>query len=179
MIIRASIANDKARGWVFSMNITNANATDADGAEVSLASLVYDLAPAASAPTILTLNTVSAGFSFRDAQRRVAIDTLESSISLSHTDFIAGPNPDETWRNAGGAIEIHGLNATTNEAKLSVSGSVSLDGDNRPEGALTAVLEKTRRPRPCAGGKRRRRRRRGRRRYGWSGARRHGPGWTH
>ncbi len=140
--IRASVANDKTRGWVFSMNIENAVAAGADGAEARLASLIYDLAPAADAPTTLTLNSVGAGFSFRDGQREIAVDTMESSISVSETQFITGYDAASNWRNAGGAVQIHGLNAAVDDARLSVSGVISLDDENRPRGALTTTLEK-------------------------------------
>ncbi len=140
--IRASIANDKARGWVFSMNIKNAVATDANGGAAQLASLIYDLAPAADAPTSLTLNAAGAGFSFRDGQSDLAVDAMESSISVSQAQFIAGADAATNWRNAGGAVEIYGLNAVVNEARLSVSGSLGLDDQNRPEGALKTILEK-------------------------------------
>lgn len=140
--IRASIANDKKRGWVFSMNVDNASATGADGAAGGLESLIYDLAPSADAPTTLTLNLVAAGYSFRDAQRDIAIDQLETSVSLSQTDFLNGHDPATRWRDAGGALNIHGLNVLIDEAQLSVSGSVSLDRENRPEGVLTTIVTK-------------------------------------
>ena len=140
--IRASIANDKKRGWVFSMNIDSARAVGADGAESRIESLVYDLAPAADAPTTLTLNLIGAGYSFRDTQRAIAVDLLETSLSASQTDFLTGPNAATRWRNAGGAVNIHGFNAAIDEARLSVSGSISLDEENRPDGVLTTILTK-------------------------------------
>ena len=48
------------------MNIEDAVASDASGAEAQLASLVYDLAPAVGDPTTLTLNLIGDGFAFRE-----------------------------------------------------------------------------------------------------------------
>lgn len=140
--IRASIANDKTRGWVFSMNIQSVIATNADGAQARLAQLVYDLAPAADAPTTLTLNLIGTGYSFRDAQREIAVESVETSLSVSQTGFLAGSDPATHWRRAGGAVEIHGINAVINDARLSASGIIGLDTENRPEGALTTTIER-------------------------------------
>ena len=140
--IRASIANDKKRGWVFSMNIEDAVASDASGAEARLASLVYDLAPAVDDPTTLTLNLIGEGFAFQDDRRNVAIEKLENSLAVNRTDYLSGQEPAARWRNAGGAVEVYGLNASINEAILSVHGTIKLDERLRPEGVLTTALEK-------------------------------------
>lgn len=140
--IRASIASDKKRGWVFSMNIDNARATGPNGAEGQLGTLIYDLAPAADAPTTLTLNLIGAAYSYRGPRRAIAIDQLGASLSADQTDFFTGPDPATRWRNAGGALTVHGVNAVVDEATISVSGSVSLDAKNRPDGALSTTLTK-------------------------------------
>lgn len=140
--IRASIAHEKSRGWVFSMNVDNASAIGADGSESRIGTLVYDLAPSVNSPTTLTLNLVAAGYSFHDGQRDIAVDQLQTSISLSQTDVWTGHDPARRWRDAGGALDIHGLNATIDGAQLSVSGSVSLDRENRPEGVLKTIVTK-------------------------------------
>ena len=140
--IRTSIANDKNRGWVFSMNVDNAIASGADGEESRIETLIYDLAPAAGTPTTLTLNLIAAGYAHRDGQREVRIDRLETSLAVSQTDFLTSPDPATHWRNADGALTVHGLNAVVDEAQLSISGSISLDAENRPEGALTTIITK-------------------------------------
>lgn len=140
--IRASIANDKKRGWVFSMNIEDAVASDASGAEARLASLVYDLAPAVDDLTTLTLNLIGSGYAFQDDRRKVAIENIETSLAVSRVDYLSGQEAAARWRDVGGSVELHGLNAAINGAALSVHGSIKLDDALRPEGTLTTSLEK-------------------------------------
>jgi len=140
--IRASIAADKQREWIFSMNIERATADETGGASSSLESLVFDLTPAIGDPTTLTLNLVGRGYEVRAGQKTVAVDGLEMSLSLSDVDALGQSGAAADWRNAGGALTVHGLNALIDETSLSAHGSMSLDELSLPAGTMTTTLEK-------------------------------------
>ena len=139
---RASIANDKARDWVFAMTVKEANAYGPHGEEAEIASLIFDLAPAPDAPTTMTLTLAAAGFAIHEGGSAVSIDELNTALSLTQTHMLSDAYPAQNWRGAGGALHLHGLTAVANEARLSASGSIGLDEESRPEGALTTTLEK-------------------------------------
>ena len=140
--VRASIANDNARGWVFSMNVAGAEATRADGIKTQLQSLIYDLAPEAADPQTLTLSLAARGFSYQTPDGEASVDSLDTVLSLTQTGMLSLPKGLDAWRGAGGAFRIIGLNAVVNEAEVSVRGEIGVDALNRPEGALTAMLAK-------------------------------------
>ncbi len=139
---RASIANDKTREWVFSTTVKEATAFGPAGEKAEIASLIFDLAPAPEAKTTLTLVLAAAGFALRTDNQSLAVDEFNTALSLTQTHLLSGPEAAQAWRRAGGVMQLHGLNAVANEARLSVSGSVGLDEQSRPQGALTTSLEK-------------------------------------
>ena len=139
---RTSIANDKTREWVFSTTIKNAKALGPYGEEAKISSLIFDLAPAADATTTLTLALAASGFTGTTKQREVTVDEFNTALSLTQTHMLSSSQAARDWRGAGGTLQIHGLNAVANEAILSAYGSIRLDNESRPEGSLTATLEK-------------------------------------
>lgn len=140
--LRASIANDKARDWVFSTTVKDAAARGPRGEDAKIASLIFDLAPAADTATTMTLTLAASGFVARDDQHEISVDELNTALSLTQTHMLEGSHAAQNWRGAGGALHLHGLNVVVNDARMSASGSIGLDDENRPEGALTTTLEK-------------------------------------
>lgn len=138
--LRASIARDSAREWVFSMNIGGAHAKrDQDGATLSLESLVFDLAPDSRDNTTLTLTLAAAQLDANIDGDAYTLNTLQTATSLSQAHVLA--DGAAQWRSAGGILRITGLFADLEETKLSASGEVSLDANHRPIGAITTKIE--------------------------------------
>lgn len=134
---RVSVANDKKRDWVFAATIGGAKAARAaDGATVSLESLIIDLSPGEADKTILTLGLSA-------AKARVvlggdfALDKLQTSIAATQTHALGDP---ALWRNAGGVLQINGFFAQLEEGRFAAAGALSLDGEGRPQGALKTEL---------------------------------------
>lgn len=140
--IRASIANDEARGWAFAMNVEKGVASRSDGVSAKLGRLVYDLAPEVEDNSTLTLSLVSDDLAVSGADNEIAVSRFETALSLTQSPFLNSGAPLEDWRRQGGALKIHGMNAVINKAELSVAGEISLDADFRPAGVLNAILAK-------------------------------------
>ena len=141
--LRVSIARDKTREWVLSANIGNAVAhREEDAARASLASLIFDLAPDANDPTTLVLSLAGQDAALAAVENGAAatLDTIQAVTFLTHSDMLQGDAPTDLWRSAGGALVINGLIAEIDEAALTVSGEVRLDGDDYPAGLLRAEL---------------------------------------
>jgi hypothetical protein len=140
--LRASIANDKARGWVFSMTIGDAAAHRiADGASASLKSLVFDLAPDASTQTTLGLNLAVNQFNAQLNGETFSLEELQSVISLSQTQLLSGDDPAAQWRYGGGEVKISGFFADVEDTKLAVTGAIHLDENDFPAGLINAEIQ--------------------------------------
>ncbi len=138
---RASIANDKAREWLFSVTLANAKAIrPEDGAEAAIANLVFDLAPDAAAPETLVLTLVAGALRIDAPDAAFHLSDLQTVMGLTQTHMLYGPGAAAQWRAAGGALIVTGLNAGVKGAKLSVSGLVRLDGAGYPTGRLDAEI---------------------------------------
>ncbi len=138
--MRASIARDPSRDWVFSMNVGDATASRVDDeATVSLGMLVFDLAPDPEAKTTLTLNLAATQFDSNLNGEAYSLTTLQTAAAMSQTQLIAlGTQP---WRNGGGTLHIAGLMAELEETTFNASGDIKLDLDNRPTGRINAAIE--------------------------------------
>lgn len=139
--LRASIANDDARGWVFAMNIGDATATRDDGATLTLGSLVFDLAPDAGDITTLTLTLAAAQVEAAIDAEAYTLNRLQTVTSLSKTHLLSSDDNGAQWRAGGGELIIKGLFFDIEETQLSASGEISLDPDNHPAGTVTAEIE--------------------------------------
>lgn len=138
---RTSIANDDARSWIFAATVGNARATGSNGGEtLALESLVFDLAPDAAEPAKLTLNLAAAGLSTENGEAALELYNLQTILSVSQTHAFSANDPASAWRHAGGEIIITGLLAQIGDARLSVSGALRLDENNRPEGRLDTEI---------------------------------------
>jgi len=139
--LRASIANDKQRQWVFSMTVGEAHSVrTADGAETRLESLIFDLAPSAEDLTTLTLNLAAKGFAARIAGEDYSAADFQTLMAISQTQALAPPDPVPAWRAAGGELTIARLYADVEQTKLALSGALHLDRYAYPEGALNAEI---------------------------------------
>lgn len=139
--LRASIASDGARGWIFSANLGEAVAERAhDGARVSVGVLVLDLAPEAGAPSDLTLSLAASDVTSDLEERALAVDRLQTVMTLTNADLLTATGDAGPWRAAGGALQIAGLIAELDEASFSAAGALTLDDAGRPDGALKAEL---------------------------------------
>lgn len=139
--LRASIAQDKARGWIFSLNIADAKATrEEDGAEATLGSLVFDLAPDAAAPETLTLTLAANGLQAKAAAEAYNIAALQTVLSLSQTHLLHGGDAGAAWRAAGGALTITGLFIDIEGTQLSAAGVISLDESQYPTGLMNTEI---------------------------------------
>ena len=140
--LRASIARDEARGWVFSLNIADAKAMrEEDGAEAALGSLVFDLAPDAAAPQTLTLTLAATAFQAKTGAESYDIATLQTVSSLSQTHLLNGNDNGAAWRNAGGALTITGLFIDIEETQISAAGTIRLDETQHPAGLVNTEIE--------------------------------------
>ncbi len=140
--LRASIANDESRGWVFAVTMKDASSNGPLGQVAKIDSLIFDIAPDEETPTTLTLALAGAGYAFRDADRSIDVDKVNVALSLTQTHMLSGADAVDNWRHAGGALTIHGMNAAIDQSALSVFGTIGLDNENLPAGELTASLEK-------------------------------------
>lgn len=139
--IRTSIANDKERDWIFAATVGGLEATRTeDGEKVSLESLVLDLAPDAADKTTLTLNLAAGRIVSGNEETTVAVDSFQAFLALTHVYAFSVPDPASAWRSAGGELQIKGLAAQIENARLSVSGAVRLDGEGYPAGALNTEV---------------------------------------
>ncbi len=139
--LRASIANDKARGWVFSMTVREASAyRDADGASASLQSLIFDLAPDEAVDTTLVLNLTASDFSAGVNGERYSLAELKTMSSASHSDLLLVDGGAALWRQNGGMLTISGFYADVEETKFAVSGAIHLDANDYPAGAINAEI---------------------------------------
>ncbi len=139
--IKASIASDKNRGWVFSVTIGNAKARSlSDGANAAIDSLIFDLAPDIAAPTTLALTLAAAGLKINASDTAFHLAELNTVLNLTRTDLLSGPDPISQWRNAGGALVVGGLTAEIEETRFSVSGEIGLDAADYPAGRLQAEI---------------------------------------
>lgn len=138
---RTSIANDKTRDWVFAATIGGLRAIRAeDGEQLSLESLVFDLAPDAADKATLTLSLAASGVAAGDKENRVAFDQVQTVVALTETYAFSADDPASAWRSVGGELQIKGLVAQIENARLSISGAVRLDGDDYPAGKLDAEV---------------------------------------
>lgn len=67
------------------------------------------------------------------------IDLQATVTGLPKGEFMAGQL--QQWRDGGGTLEINALNAQWGDIEISASGSLALDGQMRPIGALTARIK--------------------------------------
>jgi len=140
--LRASIANDKTRGWVFAVTVGGAAGhRDADGASYSLASLVFDLAPAPGDPATLTLNLAADGLEFSARDETYAVAQLQAALALSESHMFSAPAPAASWRGAGGELTISRFFADIENTKIAVAGGVHLDRNQYPEGSLKTEIQ--------------------------------------
>ena len=140
--MRASIRSDKARGWVFSMNIGDAAARrPVDNATASLSSLVFDLSPEEGNETTFVLSLLANQFAAEIAGETYAAAGLQTVSSLSQTHLLAEGFTSAQWRASGGALTINGLFADIEETKLAIDGVVTLDAADRPQGAVNAEIQ--------------------------------------
>lgn len=147
--LRASIATDDARGWVLSANAGGVQARrEEDGAETTLASLVFDLSPSADDPSTLVLSLAGAGAAFSTMDNgsdnadgsAITVDRLQTVAFLTQSHLLQGDMAASQWRDGGGALVINGLIAEIDEAALTVSGEIRLDRDDYLTGALRTEL---------------------------------------
>lgn len=135
---RASIANDKARDWVFSMTIANAEALRNDAPALARAgSLIFDLSPAAEDRSTMVLSLAAADLAAGDAATPIALDGLRTVVAARQAQALSDP---AVWRALGGALVVSGLEAEAGTSRLSVSGAITLDAANRPSGELKSII---------------------------------------
>jgi hypothetical protein len=139
--IRASIADDAERGWAFAMSVDKASARRArDGAAIVGERLVLDLAPDVAEPTTITLSLAANAIESVNNDQRIGPADLNAALSLSHAQWLSAADGGAAWRDAGGALRIDGLFGEFEDARLSVSGAVALDGAGYPAGTLKAQI---------------------------------------
>ncbi len=140
--LRASIANDNTRGWVFAVTAGDATGRrDGDGASYRLTSLVLDLAPAQGDPTALTLNLAAHGLEISAGGETYEMAQLQTMASLSRTDMLLTPTPAASWRETGGALTIAHFFTDVENTKIAASGAIQLDQNHYPQGTLKTELQ--------------------------------------
>lgn len=138
--MRASISKDRLREWVFSMNVGDATASRTeDNATLSLETLVFDLAPLPTEKTTFTLNLAAAQFDAASNGETYSLETLQTAVALSQIQLLSLGT--QTWRDAGGSLQIAGLFADVEETKISASGEIKVDANNQPTGTIDAAIE--------------------------------------
>ena len=139
--LRASIARDAEREWVFSANIGDMKARrESDGAEASISSLIFDLAPVPGETATLTLTLAGSGIAYETNPSGFMLDRIQTVTAITHTHLLQGEEPASQWRDGGGALIINGLIAELNAATLSISGDLTLDQAQYPAGRLSAEI---------------------------------------
>ncbi len=138
--MRASISKDRLREWVFSMNVAGATATRTqDDATLCLKKLIFDLAPAQSEKSTLTLNLAAAQFDANANGETYSLTTLQTAAALSQSQLLSLGT--DVWRDAGGSLEIAGLFADVEKTKISAYGEIKVDVNDRPTGTIDAAIE--------------------------------------
>lgn len=144
--LRASIAKDKERGWVFAVTIANALSSQVDSAEnLSLGELIVDVAPAPGDPSTLTLSLAARDIVYKygpGADDPISVTRFDTALALSQSDMLIGPDPLEIWRRAAGKLTIMGLSANINGAELSLTGALAIDPEGWPDGKITTMIRK-------------------------------------
>jgi len=139
--MRASIASDKSRDWVFAMTIGELHARRAtDGATVSLGVMVFDLAPDAVTKTTLVLNLAASDALARANGEDITLASWQSVTGLSQIQALSGADPASRWRRAGGVLTIAGLTADIERTQISLEGAIHIDSGNYPAGAIDAEI---------------------------------------
>lgn len=135
---RVSIANDKKRDWLAAVSIGDATATrELGGAEASLGELIIDLAPDEADLTVLTLNVMLVEAQANANENALNLDKLQTSLSVSEAYAMSDA---DAWRRAGGTLHIGGFFAQLEEGRFAAAGTLKLDGDGFPEGALKTEI---------------------------------------
>lgn len=131
---RVSIANDKKRDWVFATTIGGAKARrEEDGAIASLGSLVFDLAPAETDRTALTLNLLATDAHINAGGAGMRLDKVQTNLAVTEAYALGDP---VLWRGAGGALHVNGFFAQLDEGRFAAAGTLFFDGEGRPKGEL-------------------------------------------
>ncbi|WP_375201487.1 DUF2125 domain-containing protein [Hyphococcus sp.] len=135
---RVSIANDKKRDWMFAATIGGATAKrEEDGAEAALGNLVIDLAPDEADMTVLTLNLMATQAHLDAEDAEIDLDKIQAALSASE---IYALSDAESWRRAGGALQINGFFAQLEEGRFAAAGTLKLDENGSPEGTLKTEI---------------------------------------
>ncbi|MEM9014551.1 MAG: DUF2125 domain-containing protein [Pseudomonadota bacterium] len=139
--LRASIANDKTRGWAFAANVENAKAQSDAGDSASLGALIVDIAPQTEGLAVITMNLAAETIALQRNGIESQIDRFEGSFALTETLAFNTSRPLLAWRSAGGSLIIRGMAARLPEAEMSLQGEVSVDAQNFPVGELNAQFQ--------------------------------------
>jgi len=144
--LRASIANDAERQWVFSVSINDAQGRSEDSAATfsaatfSIASLDFDLAPLSDDPATLRLNLRSDGIKANYTRGAIDLAKLNTMLALHQAQTLSHPDGLDAWRAAGGALYIIAFTAAVDNTELSVNGRIKIDKNNYPAGRLNTEI---------------------------------------
>lgn len=135
---RVSIANDKKRDWLAAVSIGGATATrEQDQTQASLSELIVDLAPDETDLTVLTFNVMLVDAKANLNGTEINLDKLQTSLSVSEAYALSDP---DAWRRTGGTIHIGGFFAQREEGRFAAAGTLQLDENGSPEGALKTEI---------------------------------------
>lgn len=139
--IRASIANDKARSWVFSVTVEEAGAQrESDASEASIDALVFDLAPAANDLTTLQLNLMAKGFNASFEGGGAEIDQVNAMLALLQAEQLFAHGNPGLWRSAGGGLDIIAFEAVSDTTKITADGQLTIDENSYPAGRVNTEI---------------------------------------
>ena len=155
--IRASIKNDKQRGWAFSATIDDTKITEAvtrqatrrqtpsrEGGTVSLEHFVMDVAPRMGELSTLTVNLAAQHIAGEIQDRNLDLDRIEATIAISQMPLLTENDDAEhalqAWAKANGTVSVARFFTQINEATFACAGTLTLDGAHNPEGAFETEL---------------------------------------
>lgn len=141
--VRASVANDSARGWLFSLEISNGAAqSETEASQASVSKFLINVAPDAEDPGFIEISLHTSDIAIEDGERSLSVTLLDMAVGLSQTAAMAeSEDPATAWREAGGALYLRGFGMKAEGTTLMAEGVLGLDTEGYPAGAVGAVIE--------------------------------------
>lgn len=134
--IRASVAADSDRGWLFSLEVLNGAARSETGAaRISASQFLLDAAPNATDPATIEASLRADAVAFEDGSRAVSLSRVGAALGFSQTA------PGDGAGKPTGALRVRRLGIETGKTRISAAGVLHLDAEGYPAGAIDAEIE--------------------------------------
>jgi hypothetical protein len=136
---RASVARDKARGWLLDVEAGPSRLVriDTEGLIVADAFLL-SAAPSNVDRTRIFFGASAAAISFAEPGREFAFDAADLAFAVSGATSSA--TSLKAWRDGGGAVEIQNAGVTSGAGRAQIAGTLAIDAAGYPAGRLDAAI---------------------------------------